>query len=102
VRSTHFTDKTASFNPNVLIAMGVGTTLTLVERFRRADAKTLIYEFTVDDPSTFTRPFTAQIPMQLSDQPVFEYACHEGNRGLLSILQGARADDASGGSGGGR
>jgi hypothetical protein len=102
VRSTNFTDKSASFSPNVMIAMGVGTTLTLVERFRRADAKTLIYEFTVDDPSTFTRPFTAQIPMQLSDQPVYEYACHEGNRGLLSILKGARADDASAGSGGGR
>ena len=102
VKSTNFTDKTASFSPNLLIAMGVGTTLTLIERFRRADANTLIYEFTIDDPSTFARPFTAQVPMRLSDQPVYEYACHEGNVGLLSILKGARADEASAGSGGRR
>ncbi len=94
VRTTNFTDKTASFSPNVLVAMGTGSTLTLIERFRRADAHTLVYEFTVEDPVTFTRPFTASVLMQRSDQPVLEYACHEGNYGLLNILRGARADEA--------
>ena len=49
------------------------------------------YEYTVDDPTTFTRPFTAAIPMRKSDVPIFEYACHEGNYGLPNILRGARA-----------
>jgi hypothetical protein len=97
VRTTNFTDKTAAFSPNVLIAMGVGTTLSLTERFRRGDDKTLIYEFTIDDPATFARPFTVQVPMQKSDQPVYEYACHEGNYGLPSILHGARADEQGAG-----
>jgi hypothetical protein len=95
VRTTNFTDKTASFSPSVATAVGSGATLTLIERFRRADATTLHYEFTVEDPSTFTRPFTALVPMQKSDQPVFEYACHEGNYGLRSILRGARAEEAA-------
>jgi hypothetical protein len=94
VRTTNFTDKTASFSPSVATAVGSGATLTLIERFRRADATTLHYEFTVEDSSTFTRPFTALVPMQKSDQPVFEYACHEGNYGLMNVLRGARAEDA--------
>ena len=94
VRTTNFTDKTASFSPSVAIAVGSGATLTLIERFRRADATTLHYEFTVEDPSTFIRPFTALVPMQKSDQPVFEYACHEGNYGLMNVLRGARAEEA--------
>ena len=94
VKTTNFTDKRASFVTN-LEAYGTGATLTLTERFRRADANTLFYEFTVEDPVTFTRPFTAVIPMQKSDQPVFEYACHEGNSGLVNILRGARASESS-------
>ena len=94
VTTTNFTDKTASFAPGVTTAIGTGATLTLTERFRRIDANTLLYEFTVDDPATFTRPFSAAIPMQKSDQPVFEYACHEGNYGLMSIMRGARMLEA--------
>ena len=94
VRTTNFTDKTASFSPSVATAVGTGATLTLTERFRRVDGGTLQYEFTVEDPATFTRPFTALVPMQKSDQPVFEYACHEGNIGLMNILRGARAEEA--------
>ena len=90
VKTANFTDKTASFAPNVVSAMGTGATLSLTERFRRLDEGTLLYEFTVEDPVTFTRPFTAVVPMQKSDQPVFEYACHEGNYGLRSIMRGAR------------
>ena len=93
VKTTNFSDKTASFNPNGAVAVGTGTTLNLTERFRRSDQNTLLYEFTVEDPTTFTKPFTAVLPMRRSDERVYEYACHEGNYGLLSILRGARAED---------
>jgi hypothetical protein len=76
-----------------MMALGTGSTLNLTERFRRADQNTLIYEFTVEDPTTFTRPFTAALPMRRSDELVYEYACHEGNYGLFSILRGTRAED---------
>jgi hypothetical protein len=95
VETTNFTDKTPSFAPNVLTALGTGTTLTLTERFRRVSEDVLEYEFTVEDPATFTRPFTAIVPMRKSDEPVFEYACHEGNYGLMSIMRGARAAEAA-------
>lgn len=95
VRTTNFTDKTASFSPSVVSAMGTGATLTLTEKFSRMNEGTLLYEFTVEDPVTFSRPFTASVPMQKSDQPVFEYACHEGNYGLMSILRGARTLEAA-------
>src|SRR5262245_48249500 len=98
VTTTNFTDKTSSFSPSVTMAVGTGTTLKLTERFRRLDASTLQYEFTIEDPATFTRPFTAVVPMVKSDQPVFEYACHEGNRGLMSIIRGARAEEEGSGA----
>ncbi len=82
VDTTNFTDK----NP----FRGSGENLHLTERFTRTDANTLLYEFTVDDPTTFTRPWTAQLPMSKSDERIFEYACHEGNYALPDILRGAR------------
>jgi hypothetical protein len=60
------------------------------------DAGTLHYQFTVDDPTTFTRPFTVLVPMQKSTEPVYEYACHEGNYGLMSIVRGAREQEKLG------
>ena len=65
----------------------------LIERFRRVDADTIMYEFTVEDPNSFTRPWTARIPFRRTDGPLFEYACHEGNYGLYNILAGARAKE---------
>ncbi|MCH7748336.1 MAG: hypothetical protein IH939_09595 [Acidobacteria bacterium] len=65
--------------------------LRLVERFTRVDQETLLYEFTVEDPTTWTQPWTAEIPMRLSQAPMFEYACHEGNYGMEGTLSGARA-----------
>jgi hypothetical protein len=65
----------------------------LIERFTRMDANTLLYEFTVDDPTMWTRPWTAVIPMTKSDDPIYEYACHEGNYAMSGILAGARAAD---------
>jgi hypothetical protein len=63
----------------------------LVERFTRVDANTLLYEFTVDDPMMWTRPWTAVVPMTKSDEPIYEYACHEANYAMSGILAGARA-----------
>ena len=85
VETTNFTDKT-----NV---RGSGEQLRLVERFTRADAKTLLYEFTVDDPSSFTKPWTAILPLAKTDDQIYEYACHEANYAMTGILRGARATD---------
>jgi hypothetical protein len=85
VETTNFTDKT-----NV---RGSGEQLRLVERFTRADAKTLLYEFTVDDPSSFTKPWTAILPMAKTDDQIYEYACHEANYAMSGILRGARAEN---------
>ena len=75
--------------------------LRLVERFTRVDDETLDYEFTMTDPDMFTRPWTARVPMTtdhasrgVTSGPMYEYACHEGNYGLLNIMRGARAEDA--------
>ena len=65
----------------------------LTERFTLRDQNTLIYEFTVDDPTVQTKPWTASVPMLRSDQPMYEYACHEGNYGMYGILTGARAEE---------
>jgi hypothetical protein len=67
--------------------------MRLVERFTRVDDGTLNYEFTVDHPSIYSRPWTALNPMKKSDGEVFEYACHEGNYGIVGILSGSRAID---------
>ena len=64
--------------------------LRLVERFTLRDPQTLIYQFTVDDPGTWTRPWTAAVPMQKSGEEIYEYACHEGNIGMIGIMAGAR------------
>ncbi len=65
----------------------------LVERFRRLDPDTVMYEFTVEDPNNFTRPWTATMPLRRTDGPLFEYACHEGNIGMHGIMAGARRKD---------
>jgi hypothetical protein len=85
VETTNFTGKTT--------VRGSGERLRLVERFTRESPSTLIYEFTVDDPSSFTKPWTAVLPMTRSDSQLYEYACHEGNYAMTGILRGARADE---------
>jgi hypothetical protein len=59
----------------------------------RLDADTLEYRFTVDDPTTWTKPWTVAYPMVRTKGPIYEYACHEGNYGLVGILAGARAEE---------
>lgn len=68
--------------------------LMLVERFTRAGPNTLNYEVTVNDPKTWTRPWTFMIPWKRTDEQIYEYACHEGNSSLAGILAGARAEEA--------
>jgi len=85
VTTTNFTDKT-----NI---RGSGPNMRLVERFTRVDADTIDYQFTVDDPASFTRSGTAAIPMTKTEGPIFEYACHEGNYGMTNLLRGARAQE---------
>ena len=65
--------------------------LHLVERLQRVNEDTLLYTFTVTDPTTWTRPWTVELPMRRSELPIFEYACHEGNYGMEGTLTGARA-----------
>jgi hypothetical protein len=65
----------------------------LVERFRRVDPDTVMYEFTVQDPTAYTRPWSVMMPLTRTDEKLYEYACHEGNYGLHGILAGARARD---------
>jgi hypothetical protein len=72
---------------------GASTNMHLVERFTRVDAGTLMYEFTVDDPKTWTKPWTVQLPMSKTSDPMYEYACHEGNYAMEGMLAGARAKE---------
>jgi hypothetical protein len=65
----------------------------LVERFTRVDDETIKYEFTVSDPNSYTRPWSAMVPLLRTRGPLFEYACHEGNYSLTNILAGARAQE---------
>jgi hypothetical protein len=85
VDTTNFTAKTQF--------AGSGTGLHVVERFTRTDANTLRYDFTVDDPASFARPFSGRLWMTRTDDRMFEYACHEGNYSMVGILRGARASE---------
>ena len=87
VETTNFTDQ-QEFR-------GTGRNLRLVERFARVDAEAIDYRFTIDDPETYTKPWTVALPMNLTREEIFEYACHEGNHGMVGILAGARAQDPS-------
>jgi hypothetical protein len=69
---------------------GATVNLHVVERFTRTDRDTLVYEFTVEDPATWTKKWSASIPMTRSDERMFEYACHEANYALEGVLKGAR------------
>jgi hypothetical protein len=85
VDTINFTDK--------LNFRGANTNLHLVERFTRVGPNALMYEFTAADPTTWTRPWTAQMPVARNTEQIYEYACHEGNYGMFGILSGGRAQD---------
>jgi len=83
---------TTNYSPKSSLR-GAAENLHVVERFTRADPDTIRYEITVEDPTTWTKPWTVMIPLRRSDDRIYEYACHEGNTGLVGILNGARADE---------
>jgi hypothetical protein len=85
VDTTNFTNQTPF--------RGSGPNLHLTERFTRMDAETLLYQFTVDDPESFTKPWTAAIPSVRTTGPILEYACNEGNYGMTGLLSAARSEE---------
>ena len=91
VDTTNFDDRVRFTSYNC--CGGAGANLHLVERFTRVDADTIDYQYTVDDPTTFTRPWTVAVPLTKAPGPIYEYACHEGNYGMANLLSGARAEE---------
>jgi hypothetical protein len=85
VETTNFNGK----NP----LRGSSENMRVTERFTRVDADTIQYKFTVDDESTWSKPWTAELPMKKTVGPLFEHACHEGNYGLMNTLVGARLEE---------
>jgi len=85
IDTTNFSDK-SEFR-------GANSNLHLVERFTRVDADTLNYQITIEDPSTWTKPWTVVVPMTKNSETIYEYTCHEGNYGMFGILTGARAQE---------
>ncbi|HYL39144.1 MAG TPA: hypothetical protein VEV17_24715 [Bryobacteraceae bacterium] len=85
VDTTNFSDKTRFY--------GSTENLHVIERFTRVDDKTLLYRFTIDDPSTWTKPWTGEYAWPATDKHIYEYACHEANYALTDILKGARLRD---------
>jgi hypothetical protein len=84
VDSTNFSADTKFRNMN-------SPNMHLVERFTRTDPDTVLYEYTVDDPSNYAKPWSAAITLAATKGPIFEYSCNEGNHGMVGILSGARA-----------
>jgi hypothetical protein len=67
----------------------------VVERLRRIDPETILYRATIEDSSTFSKPWTIEYPFRSTPGPVYEYACHEGNYAMPDIMGGARKADAA-------
>jgi hypothetical protein len=86
IDTTNFTDKTRF--------RGSTENLHVVERLKRLDDKPLLYRFTVDDPNTWDRAWTGEMTWPATTQPIYEYACHEGNYALGDVMRGARVQDA--------
>jgi hypothetical protein len=73
--------------------MGATENLRVTERFTRVAPTTINYEVTFNDPSTWTKPWTLMVPLKQTQEQIYEYACHEGNKGMVGILAGARAEE---------
>jgi hypothetical protein len=84
--------ETTNFHPQQLFR-GASDTLKVTERLSRMDGDTLLYRFTIDDPQTFTRSWSGEVPFERLDEMIFEYACHEGNYALSNVLSGERAQE---------
>ncbi len=90
VRTKNFSDQTHY--------RGSGMNMILEERFSRKSDGELQYEYTVNDPESFEKPWSVALVMQKTDDPILEYACHEGNRAMTLMLSGARERERSGGA----
>ena len=88
---TNFHPNITAFHPTASFR-GSGATLHLIERYTRTGRDQMRYEVTIDDPGTFERPYTAVLDLKPQGS-IYEYACHEGNRGLENILNAARAEE---------
>jgi hypothetical protein len=95
VETANFTDKTNFRGPPAHTRQDIFSSneMHVVERFTRIDAETIVYRFTVEDPGTWTKPWSGEVVLKRFEGPMFEYACHEGNYGLANILAGARAKE---------
>ena len=95
VDTTHFTATPNFRAPSSLARQDIITSrdLHVIERFTPVDAGAILYRFTVDDPTMWTRPWSGELLMRKWDGPIFEYACHEGNYGLAFILTAGRAQE---------
>ena len=86
--------ETTNYSPKTAFRFPVAPeTLRAVERFTRVAADQIDYRYTINDATTYTRPWTVALPMTAIEGPIYEYACHEGNYGLAHVLAGARAED---------
>jgi hypothetical protein len=83
---------TINFKPQVNFR-GSSENLHIIERFTRTAANTIVYKFTIDDPTTWTKQWSGEIPLHVTDERLYEYACHEANYGLEGVLRGARAQE---------
>ena len=89
--------ETTNYSPKTTFRFLVAPeTLKAVERFTRVAADRIDYRYTINDPTTYTRPWTVMLPMTAIEGPIYEYACHEGNYGLAHVLEGARAQEKRG------
>jgi hypothetical protein len=81
--------ETTNFHPSQVFR-GASENLKVIERFTRTGPDTILYKFTIDDPTTFTRPWSGEVPFNRMDELIYEYACHEGNYALSNVLSGER------------
>jgi hypothetical protein len=91
LETSHFSDRADFLAPPGNRFLGGGTQLRLIERLTRIDARTIDYRLTVEDPTTWVRPWTVAFPLVKTDSRIYEYACHEGNYSMLHILSAARS-----------
>jgi hypothetical protein len=85
--------ETTNLHESLSIAGFPAGNVRVVERITRTDADSIDYQFTIDDPTTWTKPWTAAVPIRKTNGEIYEFACHEGNYGLMNILKGARAQE---------
>jgi hypothetical protein len=82
--------ETKNYNPWMSYRGAPTENLTVIETFRREGSNKIVYGFAVDDPTVYTAQWSGEYPLSRMDEPIYEYACHEGNYGIIGILAGAR------------